>query len=125
MPRFAYKAVTPAGQVVEGEISAVTRSEVIEQLHAEGRILIRASQASEGLLARFAPSYLLRHGRLSPTDIVVITQEMATLLHAGVPIDRALGLIADLAEGSAKRDFVNRVLKSVRSGASFADALEQ
>ena len=125
MPRFAYKAVTPAGQVVEGEISAVTRSEVIEQLHAEGRILIRASQASEGLLARFAPAYLLRHGRLSPTDIVVITQEMATLLHAGVPIDRALGLIADLAEGSAKRDFINRVLENVRSGASFADALEQ
>ena len=70
MPRFAYKAVTPAGQVVEGEISAVTRSEVIEQLHAEGRILIRASQASEGLLARFAPAYLLRHGRLSPTGKV-------------------------------------------------------
>ncbi len=125
MPRFIYKAVTPAGQIVEGEVLAVTRSEVIEQLHAEGSILIRASQASEGLLAGFVSAHLFGHRRLSPTDIVVITQEMATLLHAGVPTDRALQLLAGLAEGHAKRNFVNGLLESVRSGASLADALER
>ena len=83
------------------------RSEVIERLHAEGSIPIRASQASEGLLAGLAPAHLFRRRKLSPTDIVVITQELATLLHADLPIDRALGLIGDLAEGSAKRNFVN------------------
>jgi len=125
MPRFIYKAVTPAGQVVEGEILAVTRSEVIERLHADGNTPIRASEATEGLLAGLASAHLFRRRRLSPSDIVVITQELATLLHAGLPIDRALALIGDLTESGGKRNFINRILESVRSGASLADALEQ
>ena len=124
MPRFIYKAVTPAGQVIEGEILAVNRAEVIDLLHAEGSLFIRAFEASEGPLARLAFARLFRRRGPSPADIVVITQELAMLLRAGLPIDRALGVIGDLTESGGKRNFINRVLESVRSGASLADALE-
>src|SRR5262245_49793603 len=124
MPRFIYKAVTPAGQVVEGEVLAGTRSEVIQRLHAEGSTPIRAFEAKERTIAGLAAVRLFKRRGLSPSDIVVITQELATLLHAGVPVDRALALIGELAENGDKRNFVSRVLDGVRSGASLADALE-
>lgn len=125
MPRFAYKAVTPAGQVVEGEVFAGTRSEVINGLHAEGHTPIRAHQVKEGALARLASARLFGVGHVSPTDVAFITQELATLLHAGLPLDRALALVGNLANAGAKRNFVNRILESVRSGSTLADAFER
>lgn len=125
MPRFIYKAITPAGQVLEGEVLAVTRAEVINRLHAEGNTPIRAYQAKEGRLASFGSAPLLGFSGIRPTDIVFITQELATLLRAGLPLDRALTLVASLTNAGAKRNFINRILESVRSGSTFADALER
>ena len=125
MPRFIYKAVTPAGQIVEGEVSAATSSEVIDRLHAEGNTPIRAYQAKEGAFATLSSTRLFGVRDVSSAHIVFITQELATLLGAGLPLDRALSLIVNLANAGVARNFLTRVLERVRSGATLADALER
>lgn len=125
MRHFKYKSVTPAGELVEGEMVAVDRSAVIERLHGDGHTPIRADEIGDGLITRLAAIELLGARRLSAAEIVLLTHELATLLRAGLPLERSLAMLADLADGKAKRGLLNGLLESVRSGATLADALER
>jgi hypothetical protein len=56
-------------------------------------------------------------------DILFFTQEISTLLNAGVPLDRALTITAELSEREEFRNVVNDVLRTLKGGKSFADSL--
>lgn len=125
MPRFNYKAVTAAGELLEGEIDAPARAAVIERLRSQGHLPIRADQISVRAGASMAPrNRLLRPRRLSPGTVVLLTRELATLLRAGLPLDRSLTILRDIVEDGRKREFVQRLLEAVRGGVALADALE-
>ncbi len=125
MPRFRYKAVTATGEVVEGEMEASAKSELIDRLRNDGGVPIRADEIS----ARARPSgrRTLFGGRrrLRDADLVTLTRELATLMQARLPLDRALAILADVAEDGRRESFMRQVLDRVRSGATLADALDQ
>jgi general secretion pathway protein F len=124
MPRYRYKAVSAAGEILEGEIEAADRQAVIDILHKQGNTPIRADHVS-GRSSRSAGRIKLAGGRrLDSESVVLTTRELATLLRAGMPIDRALSILADITKDRALRAFLEDVLKSVRSGSTLADALE-
>src|SRR5581483_3369867 len=56
-------------------------------------------------------------------DILFFTQELSTLLNAGVPLDRALSITSDLTERSAFRLVVADILRVLKGGRSLADSL--
>lgn len=125
MPRFGYKLVTPAGEVVRSDAEAPSRAALIERLRADGSVIIKVGEFGGGTLERWFWQQAFGGGRLSPRDLVLFTQELATLLRAGLPLDRALATIADLAPEGPKKRLVSRTLESIRGGASYADALER
>ena len=53
MALFAYKAVTAAGQVVEGEMEATSRNLVVERLRAQGHVPIRAEPHGQEIAGYF------------------------------------------------------------------------
>jgi general secretion pathway protein F len=124
MPRYKYKAVSAAGEILEGEIDAADRQAVIDGLHRQGNTPIRADEVTGGSSRRLAPIDLFRKGRLSPEAVALTTRQLATLLHAGLPIDRALSVLAEIAKEQNLRAFLEDVLKSVRGGSALADALD-
>ena len=62
--------------------------------------------------------------RVASRDRMLFTQELATLLNAGVPLDRALTICAELTENKVLRSVVSDVLKQVRGGKSLAESME-
>src|SRR5690242_21073797 len=56
-------------------------------------------------------------------DVLFFTQEISTLLNAGVPLDRALSITAELNERPAFRALVHDVVRVLKSGKSLADSL--
>src|ERR1700682_4058926 len=56
-------------------------------------------------------------------NVLLFTQELSTLLNAGVPLDRALAITGELTEGSGFRFIVLDVLRVVKGGKSLADSL--
>ena len=72
-----------------------------------------------GLLAA-----LMKRPTLSEAQIVQFTQQLATLLGAGQPLDRALQILLDLPESEKARNLLERVRDVVRGGATLSDALE-
>jgi len=121
MAHFTYKAVDATGEVVEGEMEAVDRSAVIEQLRSGGHVPIRADETG-----RAGALKIKGMGRKGPSakEIGLLTRELATLLQAGLPVDRALATLVEISEVTATRALLGRVLESVRGGSTLADALE-
>jgi general secretion pathway protein F len=124
MPYFRYKAVNSAGEIVEGEMEGLDRLFVIGRLHDDGCVPVRADEIDSS--SGHAWSWWhLGHGKLTTGDLALMTHELGTLLRAGLPVDRALTVLAPLAGKPMNRAFVNRILDRVRSGATLSEALEQ
>ncbi len=125
MPVFAYRAADRAGRTIEGVMEAHDARAVVERLHREAYFPLRVESADgrgrwAGLrLAGAVP------GRLPARQLLAFTQQLATLVEAGVPLDRTLGILAELAESRRLRDIVRDVAQSVRGGSTLADALSR
>ena len=122
MPGFQYKAVTADGEIVQGTLEGRDRKQVVEQLHALGQTPIRIGETSVQV-SRGRKRHL-RKRRLNEDQIANATRELATLLHAGMPLDRALGVLVSLSEGEPIAEMMGNVRKQVNGGSSLADAIE-
>ena len=123
MPVYAYKAAAADGEVVTGTLAAATSAEVIDQLHAQRCIPIRI----EPILATRSTSITSRwsfgSARITTQMLAAFTTELATLLQAGVALDRALAMTAELTPNQQLRTVVRDVNDRIKAGASLADAL--
>lgn len=121
MPQFRYRAVTPTGELVAGEVEAPSRQEVLQRIEYLGHMAIEAEVASPGMLAGsgglFAPTAKAR-------EVTAFLRELAMLLHARVTLEAALQTLGDdAAKGLAR--FAGALRASIAAGESFADALER
>lgn len=123
MPLFHYKALSTAGESIDGQMEAGSVEEVIARLQEQGHLPVEAGAAGSAGGAGLAG--LFRRKDLSPAQIRQFTQQLATLLGAGQPLDRALGILMELPESEAARRVIARVRETVRGGAPLSLALEQ
>src|SRR5215475_15549225 len=119
MPHFRYRAVTPAGEFVAGEVEAPSREEVIRRIEYLGHMTIEV--AATGMLSRRgAPS-----GKTPrPREVTIFLRQLALLVGAGLTLEVALQTLGEDA-GKALGRFVSAVRSSISAGDSFADALER
>ncbi len=123
MPLFHYKAATSAGEVLEGDMEAADRGDVVRKLQAQGHVPIRA-EPLEGLEARGAKrAPLLGRKRLGRRDVEVFTLELATLLRAGLSVDKALNIMGEIESPGPQRELVLELQRDVRGGMAFSEAL--
>jgi general secretion pathway protein F len=127
MPFYQYKAVTPAGEVQEGVLEAGSHPGAVARLQEMGFIPIRAEEAStvrSGPAAAAAKPLFERKG-ISQNDIGIITRELATLLKAGLPLDRSIEILINLAGTPRVAELLTNVRNAVRGGASLSKALDE
>lgn len=124
MARFRYKAVRGDGEVIEGEIEAISREAVIERLRGQGHMPIRADEFGVGTGLGLSLGNLFKKRRATAKDILLITQELAILLRAGLPLDRALSIVGALASRGTVKAMIERIHERVRGGATLAESLE-
>jgi general secretion pathway protein F len=123
MARFHYEAVAASGEVVSGEMDAPSEGAVIERLQALGHVPIRASAGHGARLLHFLSQPLFARGKGKPAELVLLTEQLGMLLHAGLPLDRALEIAQTLVDGARARECLAAVLDRVRGGNSLADAM--
>ena len=119
MPIFAYRASTVEGAVVEGFIEAIDEKSAIERLKNTGVIPLKVSSPKEGGLKKKISL------RSSKGDLLTFTTELSALLGAGLPLDRSLNILSDISESGEMKGVVDAILKSIREGNSFSDALQK
>jgi general secretion pathway protein F len=127
MPAYSYKAITPAGVAKEGVLEAANEALVVENLHAQGLIPIKvqAGKASAANDAVKKSPGLFASKKLKQEDIMALTQQMSSMLKAGLPLDRALGILLEINDKPVVNELVQGIQSQVRSGKRFGDALEE
>ena len=123
MPLFEYKAVDPSGETVQGTMEAASVDLVVLKLQEAGNIPLQARESGSGGFGLAG----LRLGRrsMSAREVGEFTQQLATLLGAGLPLDRSLQVLLDLAESERVKRAVAEIRDRVREGGSLSDALEE
>jgi len=126
MSQFRYKAACSDGSVIDGILTGLDRDDIVQQLRALGQIPIRIDETGIQSAAKTSPSNRRRRrGKISDQHVADMTRELATLLRAGMPLDRALSTLIELAGDDPMRDNLSDVVSSVKKGETFADALAQ
>ena len=131
MPLYRYRAVSPAGEVAVGELDAANESEIADRLRDQGLMPMQIAHASgvslpaAGAAAKSAPRRSIFESKTVTRDqLIAITREMATLLRAGLPLDRAVEILIGLAPTPPVASLLQGIRDDVRGGKALSQALD-
>jgi general secretion pathway protein F len=109
--------------VVEGELEAADEATLVRTLQGDGLMPIRTSRV--GRASSFFSRSAGGNKRLSQKQVTHFTRELATLLEAGLTLDRSLQILSDLSDDPRMADLLTRLRERVQGGAAFSAALEE
>ena len=125
MGTFQYTATDSAAKIVQGSMDASDERAVVTWLRANGYYPIKVGQP--GVVTEARPGLVgfpTRLGRAPSTqDVLAFTQQLATLLEAGMELDRSLAILLDLTDNQRFRSILRSILADIQAGSSFADSL--
>jgi len=113
---FSYTAATLDGTVIEGVVEAPDEKIAVAQIQNTGVIPLRVTAPKEGLKKK----YFLKSAK---GDLLTFTTELSALTGAGLPLDRSLNILSTISEGKEMKGVITSVLKLIRGGSAFSDAL--
>lgn len=129
MPAYSFEALDAQGNTRKGVLEAdsvksarsLLRHQTMVPLHVEPVAPgpARAADARGMGLALFSPRVF------GNTQLAIWTRQIAGLVTAGLPLERALSLLANEAEDEGERRLVSSLRAEVNGGSSFAHALMQ
>jgi type II secretory pathway component PulF len=117
--RYRYRAATTDGRLVEGMLQAGSRPLALEELRRQ-RLYPVAVEEDVGTAA--AASRLTR-GPGRRVSVSLWTRNLAILLGAGLPLDRALAFTASQVRDPEFADVVRQLRRAVQEGSGLAEAL--
>jgi general secretion pathway protein F len=125
MPVFQYKALDAAGRAVQGLREADSPRTLRAVLKREGVFLteVLGAQEAKAQAAREVSVKRVVLGRVSATDLAIMTRQFAVLVGAGIPLVETLGALVEQIEHEKLKRIVSDVKQRVNEGASLADAL--
>ncbi|MGF1525319.1 MAG: type II secretion system F family protein [Candidatus Competibacterales bacterium] len=124
MPLYRYQAVDGNGEVLKDQMTADSEGMVVDRLRDQGLMPLAVEESSGGALRLSMALGTGAAARLSQKQVGVITQQLARLLKAGLPLDRAFTILVGVGDDERVKGVLRDVQEEVRGGKSLADALE-
>src|SRR5579862_2172846 len=129
MPLYSYRAVTAAGEVSSGELEAANESEIVDRLRDQGLLPMQIAQSlradvATASVARAPRQSIFAPKRVSRDNVLNLTRDLATLLRAGLTLDRSLELLITLATSMPVALMLQNIRDQVRGGKSLSQALD-
>lgn len=118
MSLFKFRALDSQGVPQNGTLEAPDHAAAVATLHKRGLLLLQIESAASPLLRN-------ARGQLKGQALVSFTQQLATLLGAGQPLERALNLLLKQPGPAQVRALIERVRDHVKAGKPLSAALEQ
>ena len=119
MTSYYFKAVSSDGKLRTGTVHADTEKFVAQELRRQGLTPVYVGVEPKKSLELKLPAFTRGRRR----DVLFFTQELSTLLNAGVPLDRALSITSELTERPNFRYIVLDILRVLKGGKSLAESL--
>jgi len=140
MPQFSYKARRRTGEVVEGMLDVADRSAALIQIERLGLfpVAVDAAKGSATAAAAFSSRQKTDWRTLLPPtlrtalsqkrkpklqELATFTQQLANLLHSGMPLTVALNSMTHLETKGISADVSRDLRQDVMEGRSLSDAM--
>lgn len=118
--KFAYKVID-GNKAVQGKVEAETKDKVIDYLKSKGLFIIEVQPET----SRLSQSLQSIFGKVSFTDIVNLTRQLAIMLNAGLTIVDCLDILKKQTSKPALLKVISQITDDVRAGDSFSSALKK
>jgi type IV pilus assembly protein PilC len=131
MAVFTYTAIDPStSKTSEGKVEALNLREAKEILRNQGQIPTKIEQDEQGVTVEDALMKVpilgdLLAPKVSMKEINLLTQQMYTLLNAGIPLIEGLFMLEQQASNRALKDVLKKIRADVIAGDSFSAALSK
>jgi general secretion pathway protein F len=135
MPAYSFEALDAQGRsrkgVLEAETARAARSALRSQALVPLQVDVLGAQGADAadrrdaLAQRGAGSGFFTGRVFDPAAMAVWTRQLAGLVSASLPLERALTALCDEAETPRQRNLVAALRAEVNAGSSFAKALAQ
>jgi general secretion pathway protein F len=121
MPAFKYEALDANGKSSTGIVEA--ESVKAARTHLRGLALVPLGLTPVAVVEGADKRSLFARKAFSSSGLAVWTRQLAGLVAAGLPLERALTALADEAEEQRQRDLIAHLRSEVNGGSTFARAL--
>lgn len=117
---YSYKVRDKSGRVVQGSLEAEDKDVVAQRLRQMGYVPVTIQKKSAGFSTELR---IPGKARVKPAELSMVTRQFATMINAGLPILRGLGVLAEQAESPFLRTALQSVRTDVERGASLSVAM--
>jgi general secretion pathway protein F len=121
MPAYKFEALTAAGKTTTGLVEADNLKAARSQLRAQSLVPLDVTQVASA--GTETSGLKLSRKVFNSTTLAVWTRQLAGLVSAGLPLERALTALSDEAEDPRQRELVAHLRSEVNAGSPFARAL--
>jgi general secretion pathway protein F len=126
MPAYQFEALDAQGNTRKGVMDADSAKSARSQLRAQALVPMAVDAVTNDASQGGGMNITLFGGRVfNSTTLTVWTRQVAGLVAAGLPLERALTALADETEDEKQRNLVAALRAEVNAGSSFAKALGQ
>ncbi len=126
MPQFTYEAMDFKGRRAVHTDDAASREDILLRLQHRGLVLLRwldkEAPGSGGLSAMFSRR---SERRMKKSELLELTRELGHLMRSGLPMERALNIIANSSSMAGVKTTADYLRDSLRGGNSLSDALSR
>lgn len=118
---FQYKVRNKEGKLIQGSLEADSKELVAEKLKQMGfvPVSIDASKKSSGGLGK---EMSFGGGKLKVRDLAVFSRQFATMINSGLPLIRAIDILAEQSESKLLSNALKEVRADIERGASLSQA---
>ncbi|MFC5531224.1 type II secretion system F family protein [Cohnella yongneupensis] len=119
MPNFVYEAVNDNGKRIKGQHRATNKQTAIQELKMRGYAIRSVMEKDASVWSND-----LNFGRaVKMEDFVSFCRQFATLVRAGIQIDRTVEILAEQTRSKKLKQSLEDVLENVRSGFQLSKAM--
>ena len=119
METFKYTALSPSGEKVSGIIEGYNELDAVDRIKQTCDVILKLTQVKKD---KGGLSMEIGGNKLKDKDVAIMCNQFAIILKAGIPLARAVHLIADKITDKPLKKIVSGVAEDVESGRSVSES---
>ena len=122
MAEFRCRLAKSSGEIISTSFNSSSEGELRHRLSEQGYYIYSLREKGKGL--SLGLPFLGRRKKIKSSDFVIFNQQFVALVHAGLPILKALDLLIQRVKNVQFRDILSDIASRVKSGALLSEAFE-
>ena len=125
MAKFQYVAKNTLGAETSDVLHAESAEAAADLLHRDGLVVLSIREVKEGVRGKLSQGASFFSPPVSSTAVALFTRQLASMLHAGLPLIRAIYGLAREEQNSTLSQILVAVANDIESGESLSGAMSR